>query len=268
MNNNSSHPLDEALALVPTTDGRLRGRTSELYWNMVGPFGGATAAVMLNSIFQSKERVGDPVALTVNYLSMVKEGEFVIEARLLRSNRTNQHWSILMIQDEGREIVTSAIAIFGARRPTWSLNEAVRPAVGARETYERFQPRNVMRWPLMYDLRYARGDVRQQNDDSITHAWIADAEPRPLDFLSLTAFCDTFLPRIYMRRPLMVPVGTVSLNIYFHADTDGLAAHGTGPVLGVAQGQGFHKGYFDHHGQMWGGEKLLATTQQLVWFKE
>ena len=41
------HPLDAALALVDTPDGRVLGHTHRGYWNQVGPYGGITAAVIL-----------------------------------------------------------------------------------------------------------------------------------------------------------------------------------------------------------------------------
>jgi hypothetical protein len=35
---------------------------------------------------------------------------------------------------------------------------------------------------------------------------------------SLTALADVFYPRIFLRRTRRVPVGTVSMTVYFHAD--------------------------------------------------
>lgn len=263
----ATHVFDEAIALEPVA-GRLRGRTHEAYWNMVSPFGGVTAAVALNGLLLQAERIGDPVSITVNYVAPIQRGEFFVEPRLIRSSRSTQHWSVQIVQ--GEEVTTNAIAIFGVRRPTWSLTEATPPKTPGPEESVRFQPpRELMRWPDMYDIRYARGRIRTENADSLTHSWIRDAQPRAIDYLSLTAFCDTFAPRLLFRRPLFVPLGTVSLNTYFHVDEDELSAHGTEPVLGVAQGQVFHKGYFDQQAQVWGRDgRLLATTQQVVWFKE
>lgn len=261
------HVFDEAAALEPVA-GRLRGHTHEAYWNMVSPFGGLTAAVALNGLLVQSERRGDPVSFTVNYVAPIQRGEFFVEPRLVRSSRSTQHWSVQIVQ--GDEVTTSAITIFGARRPTWSLTEAMPPQTPGRNEAVRFQPpRNLMRWPEMYDIRYARGQLRADNPDSLTHSWISDAQPRAIDYLSLVAFCDTFAPRLLFRRPLFVPLGTVSLNIYFHVDAAELASHGAEPVLGVAYGQVFHKGYFDQQAQVWGQDgRLLATTQQVVWFKE
>lgn len=235
---------------------------------MVSPFGGVTAAVALNGLLVQRERIGDPISLTVNFVAAIQPGEFFVEPRLVRSNRSTQHWAVQIVQ--GGEVTTSAIAFFGVRRQTWSLTEAAAPQASARDAATRFHPPvDVMRWPAMYDIRYVRGKIRQENPDSETHSWISDTEPRPVDFLSLAAYCDTFAPRLFFRRPVWVPIATVSFNVYYHVDSEELASHGAEPVLGVAQGQVYHKGYFDQHAQVWGRDgKLLATTQQVVWFKE
>lgn len=263
------HPFDQAVALQPTSENRFRGRTSEAYWNMISPFGGVTAAIMLNGALSHPKQEGDPVALTVNYAAPIQQGDFHVESRLMRANRSTQHWSIVMTQGEADEVVANAVAVFGVRRETWGSTEAVRPSSMDRESSRRFRPIMNMRWPAMYDIRYALGEVREGNVDSITHSWISDATPRNVDFLSLAAYCDTFAPRIFMRRAQFVPIGTVSLNIYFHVSGDDLAQHGSEPVFGVAQGQVSHKAYYDQHGQVWGkGNELLATTHQMAWYKE
>ena len=62
------HPLDEALQLSASADsvGQYQGQTHAGYWNMVGPFGGTTAATLLQAVMQHPQRLGDPLSLTVN----------------------------------------------------------------------------------------------------------------------------------------------------------------------------------------------------------
>ena len=63
----SSHPFDDALQLRASAPGQYTGLAPAPYWNMVGPFGGVTAATLLCAALQHPERLGDPLALTVNY---------------------------------------------------------------------------------------------------------------------------------------------------------------------------------------------------------
>jgi len=51
MRTSTLHPLDQALALTPgQTPDHYRGQTTQDYWNMVGPYGGITAAVLLRAV--------------------------------------------------------------------------------------------------------------------------------------------------------------------------------------------------------------------------
>ena len=121
--------LDNGIALETNGDGLLRGRTVPEWANMVGPFGGITAASMLRAIELQPDVHDQPVALTVNYLAPIVDGAFDIAARAVRTNRSNQHWIVELSQDG--EVKTTATAIFGVRRETWSDTELARPAAPA-----------------------------------------------------------------------------------------------------------------------------------------
>ena len=93
--------------------------------------------------------------------------------------------------------------------------------------------------------------------------------PRPLDFASLAALCDVFFPRVWLRRARIVPAGTVSFTVYFHADSAQLAAQGSAHVLGQADAQALRNGFFDQTAQIWDTQgQLLATSHQIVYYKE
>ena len=72
-----------------------------------------------------------------------------------------------------------------------------------------------------------------------------------------------------MRRKRRVPIGTVTLTIYFHADNALLAQVGARHVLRVAKALNCLNGYFDQTGELWSSEgHLLASTHQLVYFED
>ncbi|MGN1285279.1 MAG: acyl-CoA thioesterase, partial [Bradyrhizobium sp.] len=119
------HLFDEATA-VTAGDSRWQGRTSPDYWAFVGPFGGCTAATILRALMQHPQRAGDPLALTVNYCAPVAEGVFDLDVRLVKANRSSQHWSVEMTQGGG-EVATLATAVFAERRPSWSHQPAEFP---------------------------------------------------------------------------------------------------------------------------------------------
>lgn len=266
------HPLDVATWLEPQREGLFRGETSSHYANMVGPFGGVIAAKVLNAVLLHPARLGEPVAFTVNYAGPIADGEFAVEARPARTNRSTQHWVLTMMQAE--QTVLTATAVTALRRETWSAAELEAPKVAPPGDLPVPRGRRPVEWIHRYDMRFISGGVPEVWDGrdhgvSRTQLWMRDDPPRALDFASLTAMADVFFPSIWRRRARLVPLGTVSMTVYFHADAAQLAATGTGYLLGQAQAQMFRKGYFDHAAQLWNESgDLLATTHQVVYYKE
>jgi acyl-coenzyme A thioesterase PaaI-like protein len=92
------HVFDAAMALRPDGADRFVGHCGRSYWNSVGPFGGISAATMLNAVLQHPALLGEPVSLTVNFASGLTEGPFAISARAARTNRSTQHWMVELQQ--------------------------------------------------------------------------------------------------------------------------------------------------------------------------
>ncbi len=166
--------FDNGIALQPAGDGLLRGRTVPEWANMVGPFGGITAAALLRAIELQPDVHGQPVALTVNYLAPIVDGDFEISTRAVRTNRSNQHWLVELSQDG--EVKTTATAVFGIRRDTWSDTEPPRPAVPAPQEVPA-GPDAGPTWMRNYDMRYVTGAIPDPADgesaSSETTLWVA-----------------------------------------------------------------------------------------------
>ena len=276
----SLHSLDDALALTSSAPGLYTGRTTPAYWNMVGPFGGVTAATMLNAVMQHPERLGEPIALTVNYAGAVGEGAFQVQATPARTNRSTQHWTITITQADatGAEVVTTtATAVTAARRETWSQTDSPMPTVAAPDQTELVGARGVPEWFKQYEMRPVTGSIPSAWDGSghasLSQVWVKDTPARPLDLCALAAMSDVFFPRVWLRRATHVPAGTVSMTVYFHTDSQQLATlandKGNGYVLAQAQAQEFRNGFFDQTAQLWSESGVMLTTShQIVYFKE
>lgn len=266
----STHVFDDAVDLFPVRDNRTEGHTHPAYANMVGPFGGITAATLLRAIETHPDVLGTPVSLTVNYAGPITDGPFDITARPIRTNRSTQHWSLELAQ--GGEVATTATAVFGLRRPTWTSTEAQQPAVSDPTELPVSSLPDYIAWADNYEMRFVQGVIPEQdsgeNDDSTSILWVRDAPARPLDYASLTALCDTFYPRAFLRLGRALPAGTVSMTTYFHADPDEVAAQGDAPLLATCRAYRFGQGFFDQRAHLWGREgALLATSHQVVYFK-
>ena len=270
------HSFDQALVLESTAPGLFRGHTSPAYWNMVGPFGGITAATALRAILLHPDRLGDPLSLTVNYAGALSTGPFTVQATPVRTNRSTQHWTVSIVQTDaqGEQVVTTtATAVTAVRRETWSLADVAMPTVPGPEGLDAYPPAPGIEWFSRYDLRPVTGALPRQwngqGDSSLTQVWMRDSPPRPLDFCALAALADVFFPRVWLRRAVHVPAGTVSITVYFHASAAQLEATGTGHVLGQARAQEFRNGFFDQTVQLWSESgTMLATSHQIVYYKE
>ncbi|MCL2714708.1 MAG: thioesterase family protein [Alphaproteobacteria bacterium] len=263
------HVFDQAIALEGAGD-LFRGTASEAYWAFVGPFGGITAATILSALTLHPGHAGHPLALTVNYCAPVAAGTFDIALRLVRQNRSSQHWLVELSQ--AGIVVTFASAVFAARRASWSHQEAPFPHAPPFEHFES-SPAIPGRWTDQYDFRFIEGDARigepLSGDERVySRLWISDRQPRQIDMLSLTSMSDAFFARVFHAKREIVPFGTVSLTTYFHVDADELAALNITRVLAVVDGKVFHNSFGDQSAELWSPHgRLLATTTQIGYFK-
>lgn len=267
----SVHPFDRATQ-VAAVDGRWRGTASEDYFAFVGPFGGATAATMLRAIMAQPEYAGDPLTVTVNLCTPVARGAFDLTVRLMKATRSTRHWMVELSQDDG--VAAFMTAVFAARRPSWSHQPAQMPPAPPFETIKPLPDSGVTAWTRQYQFRFVEGTPsygnvpRETLGSAYSRMWLSDAPPRRIDALSLLSMCDTFFARIFHVRGEIVPIGTVTMTVMFHADAADLAAEDTTMVLGAADARSFHKSFSDQTGELWSPSgRLLAATSQTVYFK-
>jgi len=271
-------------------EGRWLARSHPYYRNMVGPYGGVTAGQMLQAVMLDPRRLGDPLSFTLHYTAPIADGPILVHTKVRRSNRSTQHWSIDMLQGEpgAEQTVMTGMLITAVRRQTWGHQERSMPGCPAPETLERFRREEAPVWVNSFDLRYARGPMRMRgrasDAESLASAlarvdspaaqhsesllWMRDEPLRGLDFPGLASLCDIFFPRLFVRRPVWVPVGTISMSIHFQASQQELDAIGSDYLLGEAGANRFHRGFFDQHAFVWSRKgDLLASTQQMVYYK-
>ena len=278
----SLHPFDAALQLSVQADGSLLGAATPAWANMVGPFGGITAATVVRAITDHAQCLGHPLSLTVNYVAGIALGPYVLHLRAARTNRSTQHWVFEITQaqaDGSTACVLTGTALTAARRETFAMNDMPMPAVAPPHQVPVVQMPRAVEWFSRYEMRAMDGAMPQVWDGqpnslppemaSLSQLWVRDSAGRAMDFAGLAAAADIFYPRVWLRRPRHVPAGTVSMTVYFHADAAQLAQVGGGYVLAQARGQVFRNGFFDQSGCLWSEAGVpLVTTHQLVYFKE
>jgi Thioesterase-like superfamily len=267
--------LDQALALQPGAEADLfEGQTHAGWANMVGPYGGITAALMVQAVMQSR-CLGEPVSLTINYAAALKDGPYRIRARAARTNRATQHWILELTQTiEGAEaVMATATVVTALRREVWRRQDLPLPTVPAPETVAPVTLFESVEWVRRYDIRLVEGAVPDVLDDterdSQTRMWLRDAQQRPMDLPAVACMSDAFYPRIWLRRARWVPTGTVSLSVFFHASGQELADLGEQYVYAQGRAQDFRHGFFDQTAHLWSHSGLLlASAHQIVYYKE
>ncbi len=267
------HALDEATRLAILDEGRYAGATHPGYANMAGPFGGVTAAALLNAILVDPRRLADPIALTVNFCGPITNGRYEIQTKLQRGGKTTQHWSVELTQDGG--VCATASVVCGARKPVWSHYPVKGPSAPPPESVPEMPSGFRPEWVRRYAFRFFEGglDDYPRNDGAIrsarTLALIQDKPARPLDFVGLAALSDAFFVRIMHARGTFQPMATVSLTTYFHAGSDELEALGATPLIGEADAAIFHNGFADQSCALWTPDgRLIANGVQITWYKE
>jgi acyl-CoA thioesterase len=269
------HLFDQAVALTPYDDQEdcyFIGSTHPAWGNFIGPFGGISAAVMLVAVIKHPALLGEPISQTVNYCAPIADGSFKIEVKPVRTNRSTQHWNLLMSQQG--EVVMSSTVVTAARRATWSAQDLEMPLVQPPLHCELVRRQAPMEWLKRYELRPIVGAIPELMDgsenDSLTQQWMKTSDARAIDLPLLSAYCDVFFPRLLLRRATLVPFGTVSMTTYFHTDSLQLAqcTDASTHLLGQAKAQAYRNGFFDQTAQVWAESGvLLATTHQTVYYK-
>ncbi len=267
----SDHLFDQAISLSGTPQSRTN-TISPAYQNMVGPFGGVTAATLLNAVMTHPDVIGSPVSMTVNYLGPIATDEITIKPKLVRTNRSNQHWMLEVLCDD--EMVLTSLVIFGSRVESWTDTDLMFPQVVSHEQLASMPTDNLPPWPQQYDMRFVKGNpfappaeaLDEPSSESLQ--WTADRPPRKLDFASLTALSDAMFPRLFVHQRAVVPVGTVTLTIYFHIAAAELEELSSPWVLTHVRAGKFSNSYFDHTGELWSEDGcLLVTTNQMAYYK-
>src|SRR5581483_3321847 len=143
------------------------------------------------ALIEHPQRAGDPLALTVNYCAPIAEGTFDLDVRLVKPNRSSQHWCVELSQGGG-DVAALATAVFAERRPSWSHQAARMPEAkpfAAVPSYTKI----AVPWVKQYDFRFVDGDPnfhaagKGMPHSAASKLWIGDRVPRKIDMLSLVS---------------------------------------------------------------------------------
>jgi acyl-CoA thioesterase len=263
------HPFDESLAMEAVGNtpagATFRARTSERYRNAIGPFGGWTAALLLQATLATPGARGAPLSLDAVFMGPIDDGEVEVRVALLRQNRSVGFWRSELWQRS--RVCAHAQVALSTPRAGASLHDAKRPEVPPAHAVPVYtNPRTPVAWIDQYTFRPVSGLLFSGAESMDARLWLRDAEPRGLDAVSLTAICDTPFPSPWIRMSDQVPVSTVAFSVYYRASAEDYAAAGDDYMLLDSHAALMQDGYVDQFTHVWSGSgRLLAQTQQMLW---
>ncbi len=259
--------LDTSLCLDQIETDVFEGRTDETYWNMIGPYGGWIATVLLKAVLIDAADGFEPVAVTVDFVKAPPEGRIVVRRWCDRVGRTTAFWRVALETEDGK-LCARALVTLAPHRDTLEFIDHNMPDVPEAGSVERFNASLLpIRWARVYDTRIIKGRMGENNADTHSLVWIRDADGRPLDHLSLMAIADSPFPRLFMVTGRPSNISTITMTTYMHASSAELEENGNEPILVDARGERAGGGFYDQHAKFFASNgRLLATSHQMVWY--
>jgi len=266
--------FDQAVAVAPGADGIFPGHTDARYFNRSGrPFGGYIAAALLGPVLAQAMDESSLISMSTDFAGAPHDGPYRIVTRNRRRNRSTDFWTAEFVQDDDPHgtVKVGASMVFARRRPAVEFREAHAPDVPPPEERPRLDTTQMPSFLAMYEMRVVEGslfDVADAAGARTARTWVRDDPPRPLDALSLVAFCDTIVPQIFLRAGRMLPTATVTMNVFVHAGAEELALIGDDYLLTDSTIRIATSGFFDSQSTLWSrAGRLIATTEQLAFYQ-
>jgi acyl-CoA thioesterase len=260
------HAFDVETAVTAAGDHGFHARTSPEWWGGTGPHGGHLAASVLRA---TMAEVGDdelsPRSFTIHFLRPAEPGELSITTETV--NRGRSLASVTAEVRQGERLIAVSLAALGRDRSGPVLPDATMPKWpdptelrGLSESARQLAP------PVMshYEYRVALGRAFV-GGPALTGGWVRPAQPRQLDDLLITAYCDVWPRAIFMTLDRPVPAPTLELTINYLARPTSNDADGTRDFCAMLfETPAARHGYFREDGKIWSQDGvLLAACSQL-----
>lgn len=260
----------DLIVLKPAGINLWAGEADTDYSHPAGQFGGWTAAALLKAAMIEPGERGPPLSLTVMFTDAVGAGPIEIGTRPLRTGARLQFWRAEMSQ-RGK-VCAHAQITFGQRRETAGFTDAkplfdLPPPDDPRmisvtpptKFGEQLEARSLP-WPA---------DYKPGEGPATSIFWLRHKLGCKLDHTLLAMFADFAPPRPMIKHGRFMLSSTVSMNIYFHASPEDLAAVGSDYLQNDTVSRRCEGGYFDHELKLWSRSgALMATSEQVAAYRD
>ena len=258
--------LERSLTMTRDEDGTCYALASPDYEAGNGMFGGWTAALMLKSVLDDPGAEGSASAITVNFIKQVTpDVRLRLRPQRLGGGRSLIHWRCDLTDDAG-DLLATATIVLANRKPSDSYTQAVMPDAQGPESFSPAQlpgtfAQRVSVLPTLGQNLFNLPSTRSVN-------WEKETSGRSMDAVQIALVADLGAPRVFFISAGPRPSSTITMSVYFHATTEELVACGDDYILSDMIGTRIEGATVGSRKDMWSRDgKLLATTEQMCWFR-
>jgi acyl-CoA thioesterase len=261
----------EIFPLTAVGPGRWTTQAGPEWKNPNGPlWGGYPIGLALTVVGAEPEAVGEPLSISLTYVAALTEGEIEIRTRRLRQGGSIGVWEVDLRPAGADGVSVQAIVTMAKRPATPPFAFAKMPEAPQPETLPSpMSPGGARHFGAQaFERRTSETFPIQPAVSSYSTAWV---RPRlgPWDKPMLGMLTDNSPPRAFYALGHTVMTTTLSLTVYLHATAQEVAEAARDWLLVEYEGRVGGGGASDERSSYWRRDgKLLATSEQLVWYRE
>jgi hypothetical protein len=260
-----SDELEDSLKLTRQRRG-WAGYSDPRFEGPTGMYGGWTAALLLHAVLSEDRATGEPAGLTVNFAARTPAGRALrITSEYIAGGRRVQHWLVRLGDDEGSSFA-QALVVLSERAESGEFVEPKMPNAPEPTSLEVHHPPGAV--GAFVESRPVSGLPPIGQKDTRSAHWVCETSGRPMDAVQVAFLSDNTAPRsLYLPQTPTVNA-TLTLSVYFLADSDEMSCVGQDFLLNETIGTRAAGSLAGQQSRLWSRQgALLATTEQLSWFK-
>ena len=234
-----------------------------------GPHGGYLAAMLLRALIKTvADPARSPRSLTIHYASAPDPGPVAIRTSIERAGRSLSTLSARMEQDG--KLIALVLAAFSVPWSGPEISDIEMPQVAPPDATR--EPGTLIKLGappftrhITLQPRFGGMPFTGVEQPMELGGWLALAEPRPIDALSLAFFTDALIPAPFMRTAQPNAAPTIDLTIHFRAATPLASLDPDEMCLVRIRGGVIHEGFFEEDCVIWASDgTVLAQSRQLA----
>ncbi len=235
-----------------------------------GLWGGYAIGLCIRVLESEPGVVGEALSLTLTYAAALPSGALDIRTRRLRQGGSIGVWEVEVLTAGSQQVGVHAIVTMAKRPVTPPFEFAKMPDAPDPQSLPQFEFAEASQHygSSAFERRTLEGFPPAPGGNSRSLAWVRSRRG-PMDKAMLGMVTDHSPPRSMYALGRTVSTTTLSLTAYLHGTAEEIAEVGDDYILVECEGRVGGHGASDERSSYWSRSgKLLATSEQLAWYRE